>query len=159
MAGHPLDDEEHTHNPVIIRRLEEADLPAIVAIDASEMKRERKEYYRDKVQAAVRDSRIHLSLIAELDKQVVGFLMARMHYGEFGRPEPTAVVDSIGVHREFRGHRVGRTLMDQFLTHLRALNVECVRTEVGWNHLELIQFLDRFGYRPSERLVLELKLQ
>ena len=152
------DADDDARNPVVIRQLDEADLGAIVAIDASVMKRSRVEYFRDKIHAALRESRIHLSLIAELDGNVVGFLMARIHYGEFGRPEPTAVFDSIGVHADFQGRRVGSTLMAEFVRHAKLLDIERVRTEVAWNDVALIRFLDHVGFGPSNRLVLEKPL-
>lgn len=149
---------EHEHPPIEIRNLTEADLDAIVRIDASLMGRPRHEYYRDRVRAALRDSRIRMSLIAEYEGKVAGFLMATMYYGEFGRPEPTAVIDSLGVDALYRGKHVGKTLMGQFLTHARALGVERVRTEVAWNDFDLMRFLHGCGYAPGNRLVLELGL-
>lgn len=155
MSAH---DEDDLHNPVVIRKLTEADLAAIVAIDASVMKRSRSEYYRDKVTSALRDSRIHLSLVAELDGRVAGFLMARVNYGEFGRPEPTAVIDSLGVHLELQSRRVGTTLMEEFIRHAEVLDIEYIRTEVAWNDVSLLHLLDKFSYGPSGRLVLERAL-
>lgn len=153
------DDEElPMDNPVVVRTLREEDLPAIVDIDASLMGRPRREYFRDKVHSALRDSRIHLSFVAELDGRLAGFLMSRLHYGEFGQAEPVVVLDSIGVHRDFRHRQVGRTLMIEFLRHARILHIDRVRTEVAWNELELLRFLDRFGFGPSSRLVLERPL-
>lgn len=146
------------NDPIAIRNLREGDLPRIVEIDGAVMGRLRHEYYRDKVAASLRDSRIRLSLVAELEGKVVGFLMGTMHYGEFGRPEPSAVIDSIGVAAECRGRKVGRALMRQFLAHARALGVEQVRTEVAWDDLDLIRFLSGFGYAPAGRTVLELRL-
>lgn len=143
---------------VLVRTLNEKDLESIVGIDAAAMGRRRHEYYRDKVTAALRDSRMRMSLVAELDGVVVGFLMAQLHYGEFGRPEPTAVLDSIGVHPEWREHHVGKALMRQFAMNAKALGVEVVRTEVSWDDFSLLAFLRREGFAPGQRLVLERKL-
>src|SRR5262249_5451064 len=114
------------------RSLEERDLDAIVRIDASATGRPRREYYRDKVEQSLTGSRLRTSLVAELDGLVVGFLMANTYYGEFGQPEPTVVIDSLGVHHDFRGKHVGAALMRQFLMNARALGVSRLRTEVGW---------------------------
>lgn len=143
---------------VLVRTLNEKDLEPIVGIDAAAMGRRRHEYYRDKVTSALRDSRMRMSLVAELDGVVVGFLMAQLHYGEFGRPEPTAVLDSIGVHPEWRDHHVGKALMRQFAMNAKALGVEVVRTEVSWDDFALLAFLRREGFAPGHRLVLERAL-
>jgi len=140
---------------VNVRSLTVDDLDAIVRIDAAAVGRNRREYYRDRIAAAVGGSRIHTSLVAELEGSVVGFLLAIVHHGEFGRLEPTAVIDSLGVNPDFRGSRVGEALMRQFLMNTKALGVELVRTEVAWNDPTLIPFFDRHGFAPSARLVLE----
>jgi ribosomal protein S18 acetylase RimI-like enzyme len=144
---------------VVVRTLAEADLDAIVRIDASAFGRARREYYRDKVSASLRDSRVHMSLVAELDGLVVGFLMAQTHYGEFGRAEPAAVIDSLGVHKDFQKRHVGAALMRQFLMNVRALGVERVRTEVAWNDLDLVRFFDHAGFKPGSRIVLEREIE
>ena len=140
---------------VVVRNMVESDLDAIVRIDAAAMGRARRDYYRDRVAAAMRDSRIHASLTAELDGMIVGFLMATLYYGEFGRPEPTAVIDSLGVLPGFKGKHVGRALMRQFLMNASALGVERVRTEVAWDDTELLGFFKRSGFALAGRLVLE----
>lgn len=143
---------------VIVRTLEERDLESIVRIDAAAVGRRRLEYYQDRVKAALGDSRIHTSLVAELEGAVVGFLMSTNYYGEFGQPEPTAVIDSLGVLPERRGHHVGEALMRQFVMNAQALRVERVRTEVAWNDLDLLRFFDKSGFAPSSQIVLERKL-
>jgi ribosomal protein S18 acetylase RimI-like enzyme len=143
---------------VLVRALEEKDLDAIVRIDASATGRPRREYYRDKVQQSLTGSRLRTSLVAELDGIVVGFLMAATYYGEFGQPEPTVVIDSLGVHNDFRHRHVGAALMRQFLMNARALGVSRLRTEVGWNEVDLIHFFDRHGFKHGGRLVLEADL-
>jgi ribosomal protein S18 acetylase RimI-like enzyme len=140
---------------IAVRALAETDLDDIVRIDQHLMGRPRREYYRDKIGAALRNSRLHMSLVAELDGMTVGFLMASMHYGEFGQVEPTAVLEAIGVHPEFRSRHIGSALMRQFLMNGKALGVERVRTEVEWSDTRLLEFLHRKGFSPAGRIVLE----
>jgi len=141
-----------------VRSLKEQDLEAIVRIDAIAMGRRRVDYYRSKMNAALHQSNPQVSLVAEADGMVVGFLLGALHYGEYGRAETSAIIDSFGVHPEYRSKGVGRALMNQFVANIRAVGVEQVRTEVGWNQFELLGFLDRHGFIPGRRLVLELDL-
>jgi ribosomal protein S18 acetylase RimI-like enzyme len=75
--------------------------------------------------------------------------------GEFGRFEPTAVIDTIGVDPDYRDQGVGRALLSQILVNLGTLRIEHVQTEVDWRGRDLLAFLDRCGFRPSQELCFE----
>jgi ribosomal protein S18 acetylase RimI-like enzyme len=110
------------------------------------------------VAASLGNSRLRTSLVAELDGVVVGFLMATTYYGEFGIPEPTSVIDSLGVHRDHRRRRVGGALIRQFSMNARALGVTRLRTDVAWNDVDMLGFFDRHGFSLAGRVVLERDL-
>jgi predicted N-acetyltransferase YhbS len=145
-------------DPVRVRTLAEGDLDAVVRVDAAAMGRPRPEYYRGKLEAALRESRLVTSLVAEVDERVVGFVLAQVHYGEFGQAEAVAVVDSVGVDPEYRRRRVGRSLVRQLLANLRALGVERVQTQVDWPQTDLSGFLAAQGFQPAPRVCLERRL-
>ena len=98
------------------------------------------------------ESDVRVSLVAEIDGRAVGFIMARVDLGEFGRIEPAAVMDTIGVDPDYAGHGVGRALLSQLLANLATLRVDKILTEVDWADRELMAYLDRCGFRPSGRL-------
>lgn len=142
-------------NPVLVRKLKPEDLGRVVALDAKIMGRERRQFYEGVLERNLRESGIQISLAAEIEGLFVGFLLARAWYGEFGSMEPQAVLESLGVHPDFRGRGVGRSLMEQLAINLRGLRLSTVRTEVGWNDLRMLAFLHRLGFSPAQRLVLE----
>lgn len=135
-----------------IRSMDEKDLPALIAIDSRITGRDRSSYFRRKFADALHETNVRVSLVAELDGVVVGFIMARVDLGEFGRLEPAAVLDTIGVDPDYQDRGVGRALLSQLLVNLSTLRVEIVRTELDWRDRELIAFLDRCGFRPSQHL-------
>ena len=106
----------------------------------------------------MRGNGVRLSMVAEIDGTPAGFVMARVDYGEFGRAETEAVLDTLGVDREFSGQNVGSVLISQLLTQLANLRVEQTRTIVEWNNSELLAFLDRMGFRPTQNFTLALAL-
>ena len=67
---------------------------------------------------ALHESDVRVSLVAEQDGRPVGFIMARVDFGEFGRFEPTAVMDTIGVDPDYRDRGIGRALLSQLLINL-----------------------------------------
>ena len=135
-----------------VRSMQESDLRALIAIDRRITGRDRSSYFERKFADALNESNVRVSLVAELDGVTVGFIMARVDLGEFGRLEPAAVLDTIGVNPDYRGRGVGRALLSQLLVNLATLRVEIVRTELDWRDRELITFLDRCGFRPSQQL-------
>jgi len=134
-----------------VRSMVEGDLRALIAIDRRITGRDRSAYFERKLQEALRESDVRISLVAELDGRPVGFIMARVDLGEFGRAD-TAAMDTIGVDPDYRNRGVGRALLSQLLMNLMTLRVETVLTEVDWNAHELSGFLDRCGFRPSSYL-------
>lgn len=141
-----------------VRRLAPADLEAVVRIDAASTGEARSEFYRAKLGRALEDSSVQLSLAAEQDGMVVGFLIVSFYYGEFGQPETVAVIEAIGVHPEYQGRKVAKALLRQLEVNLQGLRVEQVRTEVAWDQLELMTFLAHAGFRPAPRFCLEKRL-
>ena len=138
-----------------VRSMTDGDLHALVAIDRRIIGRDRAEYFRSKLVDAMTESDVRVSLVAELDGVPVGFIMARVDFGDFGRVETTAVIDTIGVDPDYQNRGVGRALVSQLLTNLGTLRVEKVRTEVGWQERDLLTYLDRSGFRPSQQLCFE----
>jgi len=142
-----------------VRTMREGDLRAIAAIDRRVTGRDRFTYLKCKVAEALQQSDVRVSLIAERDGGPVGFIMARVDFGEFGRIEPTAVLDTIGVDPDYQALGVGRALLSQLLINLTTLRVEHIRTELDWRERDLLAFLDHCGFRPAQQLCFEYSFQ
>ncbi len=141
-----------------VRGLKPEDLDAVIALDARNVGRSRDEYFKVKLQQNLAETGIKVSLAAELDDCFCGFLLARVYYGEFGTLEPVAVLDTLGVHPDFQRRGVGVALLRQLRKNLGALGVSRIQTEVGWDNQLLLHFFQREGFRPAERLCLDLEL-
>jgi predicted N-acetyltransferase YhbS len=137
-----------------IRTVTARDLSALIAIDRRITGRDRSAYFERKLDEALHESDIRVSLVAEQDGRPVGFIMARVDLGEFGRVEPTAVMDTIGVDPDFRQQGIGRALLSQLLMNLRTLRVERIRTETDWRDRDLLAFLGSCGFGPAQQLCL-----
>lgn len=153
-----IDMDAPARDTVLVRNLRTVDLEALVAIDAAAAGRRREQFLALKVKQAFSDTGIAVSLVAELDDHVVGFVLARVYYGEFGVVEPAAVLDVLGVHPGYRGRRVASALVDQLRTNLLGLGIPTLQTEVRWTNPELITFFQHEGFRLAPRLCLDLDL-
>jgi predicted N-acetyltransferase YhbS len=141
-----------------VRSMAEGDLRALVAIDRRITGRDRAAYFQRKLADALTESDVRVSLVAELDGVPIGFIMARVDLGEFGRVETTAVIDTLGVDPDYQNRGVGRALVSQLLSNLGTLRVETVRTEVDWQDRDLLGYLDRSGFLPSQQLCFDQPL-
>jgi predicted N-acetyltransferase YhbS len=147
-----LDFERLARDSADVRAMEPADLPEIVRIDRSITGRDRQEYVRHKLAEAMEDSAIRVSLTARVEGFIVGFVMARVDLGDFGRTEPVAILDTIGVDPDYAGRGVGHALLSQLCINLGALRVEQAETMVAPHDFALLGFLYGVGFGPSQRL-------
>jgi len=140
---------------VVVRPLEPSDVDAIVAIDEKLSSQTRKDYWRRRLEiASLRPP--WMSVVAETDGRLVGFLFGWVGESEFGIAQPTGWVDLIGVDPAYRGRGVARTLLDRFVEsgrELRALGR--VATLIDLGQVDIREFFLRQGFQPGRMVQLE----
>ncbi len=141
-----------------VRSMTGADVMDIVRIDRGITGRDRAAYIGAKLRETIDDSAIRVSLTARRDGAIVGYLMARADLGDFGRIEPVAVIDTIGVDRDYAHLGVGHALMSQLFANLGALRIERVETVVAPRDIALLGFLYEVGFAPSQRFAFVQRL-
>jgi len=132
--------------------LSQNDMEGVARVDRRHTGRDRRGYLCRTLGEALADSAVRASLAARIDGSVAGFLMARVDYGDFGRTEPVAVIDAVGVDPLRARQGIGRALLSQLFMNLAGLGVERVETVVAAGDLDLMGFFCGAGFRPSERL-------
>jgi len=141
-----------------VRTLRADDFDDLVRIDAHSVGRPRPEYYKLKLKNALEDTGVRISLAAERDGTMVGFLMGSVYYGDYGQPEPVATLEAINVLPDFRGEGVGKALWEQFSKNAKAMRIDRIETQVDWANWELLRFLQRIGFAPAARVCVERRL-
>lgn len=126
--------------------------------DAHNVGRRREQFLETKLAQALADTGVQVSLAAESEGAVVGFLLARVYYGEFGRVEPVAVLDTLAVDPKVARAGVASALLAQLRTNLLGLGIPVLQTEVAWDQQDLLSFFHHAGFRPAQRLCLDLDL-
>jgi len=147
-----LASQEPARDAVDVRTLSARDLDDVVRVDKHITGRERRDFVKHALDEALRESGVRVSLAARVDGVVAGYLMARADLGDFGRTEPVAVVDTVGVSPEYARRGVGRAMLEQLFLNLDALRIERVETVVEARALELLGFFARAGFAPAQRL-------
>jgi ribosomal protein S18 acetylase RimI-like enzyme len=141
-----------------VRTMRQGDLEAVVEIDCAATGRRRTKYFSGLLERALESGGVQVSLVAESDGKVVGYVVGTVFYGEFGIAEPVATIDAIGVDFEWRRQNVGDALMRQLKANLGALGVSGLRSEVSWDDFDLLAFFRGQGFAPARRLCLERPL-
>jgi GNAT superfamily N-acetyltransferase len=140
---------------VAVRPLEPPDIDAIVAIDEKLSGHTRKDYWGRRLEiASLRPP--WMSIVAETDGRLVGFLFGWIGESEFGIPESTGWVDLIGVDPAYRGRGIARALLDRFVQsglELRALSR--VATLIDLGQVDIREFFLRQGFQPGRMVQLE----
>jgi predicted N-acetyltransferase YhbS len=135
-----------------LRLLTAKDLDEVVRIDHHITGRDRRAYVQHALDEALRESGVRISLAARLDGVMAGYVMARADLGDFGRTEPVAVIDTLGVAPEYEHRGIGHALLQQLFLNLDALRIERVETVVAVQALALLRFFLDTGFAPAQRL-------
>ncbi len=120
------DHERMGRDIVEIRPLAPADLNEILRIDRVITGHDRSGYIGALLAESTEASRTRVSLVGRLDGAIVGFVMARADIGDFGRTEPVAVLDTVGVDPDYADRGIGRRLLEQLFDNVSQLQVERV---------------------------------
>ncbi|MBI5627706.1 MAG: GNAT family N-acetyltransferase, partial [Candidatus Rokubacteria bacterium] len=122
-----------SRSDVSVRAIEPSDLSALMQIDEKLSSQTRKEYWDRRLEmAALRPP--WMSLVAETDGRIAGFLFGWVAESEFGISQPTAWVDLIGVDPPYRGRGIAHALIDRFVRsaeELRAVRKVATLIDLG----------------------------
>lgn len=144
-----------SRSAITIRSLEPPDLEALIRIDERLTGQTRKEYWAKRLElSALRPP--WMSLVAELDNRVAGFLFGWTTESEFGIPVPTGWIDLIGVDPPYRGRGVAQALVERFLAAGRELRaIEKVITLIDLARTDVREFFLKSGFRHGPLIQLE----
>ncbi len=144
-----------TRADITVRPVEPSDLPTIVRIDEKLSAQTRKDYWQQRLEvAALRPP--WMSLVAETDGRLVGFLFGWVAESEFGVASPTAWVDMIGVDPPYRGRGVARALLDRFAESGKQLRaVEKLATLIDLAQTDVREFFLREGFHHGPMIQME----
>jgi ribosomal protein S18 acetylase RimI-like enzyme len=140
---------------VAIRSLMKQDLDAVVAIDAAIGGRARRAYFERRLDAALREPKLHAQLAATDGKGLAGYILARVLEGEFGRREPGLRLEVIGVRADAQRHGVGTSLFDGLSDHARRHGHVDVSTQAAWNDHRMLRWLDVLGFTLAPNHVVD----
>lgn len=138
-----------------VRPLTNDDLERIVAIDRAHSKYSRSAFFEKRFAAAKAnpDDFVHVGVTQ--GGLLMGFVMARILRGEFGRADAVAALDALGVDIGNRERGIGQALVAELVRILGEKNVLSLHSQVEWSNHELLRFFAGSGFALAPRLALE----
>jgi L-amino acid N-acyltransferase YncA len=138
-----------------VRALQLGDLERVIAIDQVHAGTARRRFMERRLTTGERRPDDYVLVGVEHRGTLVGFALGRLLYGEFGRVEPVAVLDAIGVDRGSQEHGYGHALMAGLLAAVRRKGVRQLHSQADWTNHGLLRFFDSTGFKLAQRVVLE----
>jgi len=119
---------------------------------------ERMEYLKEATRYNIERSDPMMSLGAELDENIVGFIIGEIRIWEFGIGEKTGWIRILGVDPDFQRRGIGRKLGEALLEHFERRGIKRVRTMAEWYTGDLISFFKSLGFNMLNMIPLEKEM-
>ena len=133
---------------VLIRRLEARDAGDVSRIREAITKEPcTREYIRFVEEEARKEDRI--GFVAELDGEVIGFMIAYIIYGGFGL-EKSAWIGVFGVESKYMGSGIGKRLAKEIFDVITDRGIKNIFTSVRWDSTDLLSFFKSLGFDRCE---------
>ena len=132
-----------------IRALTKDDLSAVVAIDTAIEGRTRRAYLERRLAAALREPGLHVQFAATHAGRLVGYVLAGVLVGEFGRAHPGLRLEMIGVDAKARSMHVGTGLLQALLAFARKHGLTELHTSAAWTDHAMLRWFEAMGFTLS----------
>jgi predicted N-acetyltransferase YhbS len=142
--------------PVKLRVLTIKDLNVVTDIDESLLGARRAGYWEARLEKAEISG--VPSLAAEVNGQVVGFILGSASGWEYGIPENVAWIDTLGIRNEYKKKGIARLLFKEMFSMFKKVGVDTIYVFVDWKKLDLLQFFNKMGFKHGDMINLEMKI-
>ncbi|MCP4316155.1 MAG: GNAT family N-acetyltransferase [Hyphomicrobiales bacterium] len=140
--------------PFDVGPLTPEDLDAVVAIDQALTGASRHDFFKRRLAAALENPGDFVYVGLRIDNRLVGFALARLVDGEFGKPGASASLDAIGVDLAHQHKDIGHQLLTAIEEVLRHKGVTEFTSQVQWANQDLVGFFAHAGFELAPRIVL-----
>ena len=130
------------------------DLDAVISIDKSLGGVSRRGFFEKRLAAALERPQDFVYVGLHREGMLVGFAMARLLEGEFGKSRTSAALDALGVAPDHQGKSAGHKLLAAVEEVLRHKGVSELTSQVDWQDHGLISFFADAGFDLAPRTVL-----
>lgn len=144
-----------TNESIVIRKMKESDIDPITKMDKRISGVFRPEMWKAEIEHYLKNNSI--GLVAEIQEQVVGFMIGTVHPWLFGI-ENGGWIEVLGVHPDHTAKGVGKKLGIKLFKEFKTYNVKVVYTCVEWISSDLLEFFRTLEMTKSNFITLMKQL-
>jgi len=133
---------------VTIRRMTRSDIHEVLFLDRIVTGQKRDVIKYEDIASVNPGTAPDISFVAEIGDKMVGFSINRSMYLMVPLTE-VCIIHAILVHPDYRGHGIGRKLIQALLKHCQTEGIGTVRALIPKNNKELRAIFERQGFRRS----------
>jgi ribosomal protein S18 acetylase RimI-like enzyme len=137
---------------LVLRPLRASDIASIITIDEQTSGRAKPEYWHSKLTRYLLQNPAGsdaedgvLARVAEMDGEVVGFMIGEIRRWEFGQPF-CGWITALGTDPGYQRLGIGRRLLAELLEYYRDKELREIRTIVEWPDGDLLKFFHSMGF-------------
>lgn len=142
---------------ITVRRLSKRDAAAIGRIDSAITKENSGLDYKRIVEEQLKRE-TDASFVAELDGEVVGYMISYITHGNFGL-DRCAWIAMFGVDPRCMGRGIGMRLAEEIFKYYKKKKIRDVLTSVKWDSTDLLSFFKALGFDRSICINLQKTLE
>jgi ribosomal protein S18 acetylase RimI-like enzyme len=135
-------------NGVRVRRITVKDVPNIIEIQESIIKKKVSKAWIQSIEAHLRKHDV-AGFVALRDDGVVGFIIGEIKGPGFGI-EKSGWIVVVGVCARCMGIGIGRTLAKKLFEYFREKGIQDIYTAVRWDAVDMLSFFKSIGFDRSE---------
>ena len=139
---------QQTDLQVHIREMDSVDIGDVTRIDELVTGKYRPDDWEERITYHLRRDP-DAAKVAELDGEVIGFMLGEVRSGEFGLEEPSGWIEVLGVDPEHQGHAVGRQLAEAMIDYFKSRGAQTVHTLVDESMEDIAGFFSSLGFEPA----------
>ncbi|MCK5181475.1 MAG: GNAT family N-acetyltransferase [Dehalococcoidia bacterium] len=134
---------------VSIRRMTRSDIHEVLVLDRIIRSSERDVIKYEDLASADPGTPPDLSFVAEIGDRMVGFSINRSMYLMVPLTE-VCIIHAILVHPDYRGHGIGRKLIQALVNHCQKEGIDTVRALIPKGNKELQAIFERQDFKRSK---------
>ena len=132
---------------VIIRRMNQDDIDAVLALDRK-ISVERSLLTEQDIVASQIGGSLDLNFVAQIDNNIVGFIMSRLAYLMIPFAE-VCIIQGIVTDPSYQGSGIGSRLVSSLLDHCHTEGINTIRALVPEQDKKLQHFIEVQGFQRS----------